>query len=136
MTECPREEVSHYHLSRTILQPRHLHHKDLKNNLLGLPAIRKLEMLSHVCTVEKSNILQYPALFTGLERFEQAYTIKVKPNHKPFAINAPYNIPLPLRSKVQSKLQRMQSMGEISPVQEPMPWCAAIVVVPKDSETV
>ena len=74
--------------------------KDLKNNLLGLPAIRKLEMLSHVCTIEKSIISQYPALFTGLGTFAQAYTIKLKPNHKPFALSAPCNILLPLRSKV------------------------------------
>ena len=110
--------------------------KDLKNNLLGLPAIRKLEMLSHVCTLEKSIISQYPALFTGLGMFAQAYTIKLKPNHKPFALNAPRNIPLPLRSKVQSELQRMQSMGVISPVHEPTSWCAAMVVVPKDSGAV
>ena len=110
--------------------------KYLKNNLLGLPAIRKLEMLSHVCTIEKSIISQYPALFTGLGTFAQAYTIKLKPNHKPFALNAPCNIPLPLRSKVQSELQRMQSMGVISPVHEPTPWCAAMVVVPKDSGAV
>jgi len=27
----------------------------------------------------------------------------------------------------------MQSLGVISPVEEPTPWCAAMVVVPKDS---
>ena len=30
----------------------------------------------------------------------------------------------------------MQHLGVISPVQEPTPWCAAIVVVPKDSGAV
>ena len=110
--------------------------KDLKNNLLGLPAIRKLEILLHVCSIEKSVISQYPALFTGLGTFAQAYTIKLKPNCQPFALSAPRNIPLPLRDKVQSELQRMQSLGVISPVQEPTPWCAAMVVVPKDSGAV
>ena len=37
---------------------------------------------------------------------------------------------------MQSELQRMQSMGVISPVHEPTPWCAAMVVVPKDSGAV
>ena len=37
-------------------------------------------MLSHVCTIEKSIISQYPALFTGLGTFAQAYAIKLKPN--------------------------------------------------------
>ena len=30
----------------------------------------------------------------------------------------------------------MQSLGVISPVEEPTPWCAAMVVVPKDSGAV
>ena len=110
--------------------------KNLKNNLLGLPAIRGLEMLLHVCSLDKSIISQYPAQFTGLGTFAQAYTIKLKPNCQPFALSAPGNIPLPLRSKVQSELQRMQSMGVISPVQQPTPWCAAMVVIPKDSGAV
>ena len=30
----------------------------------------------------------------------------------------------------------MESLGVISPVEEPTPWCAAMVVVPKDSGAV
>ena len=41
-----------------------------------------------------------------------------------------------MRTKVQTELQRMQSLGVISPVEEPTPWCAAMVVVPKDSGAV
>ena len=41
-----------------------------------------------------------------------------------------------MRSKVQCELQRMQGLGVISPVEEPTPWCAAMVVVPKDSGAV
>ena len=52
--------------------------KDLKNNLLSSPAIRGLEMLLHMCSIDKSIISQYPALFTGLGTFAQAYTIKLK----------------------------------------------------------
>ena len=37
-----------------------------------------------------------------------------------------------MRSKVQCELQCMQGLGVISPVEEPTPWCAAMVVVPKD----
>ena len=112
--------------------------KDLKSDLLGLPAIKELELLLNVCSVEngKDIISQYPSLFTGLGTFACEYTIKLKPNSQPFALNAPRNIPLPLRSKVQCELQRMQSLGVISPVEEPTPWCAAMVVVPKDSGAV
>ena len=108
--------------------------KDLKSDLLGLPAIKELELLLNVCPVEsgKNIISQYPPLFTGLGTFACKYTIKLKPNSQPFALNAPQNIPLPMRSKVQCELQRMQGLGVISPVEEPTPWCAAMVVVPKD----
>ena len=112
--------------------------KDLKSDLLGLPAIKELELLMNVCSVGngKSIISQYPLLFTGLGTFACEYTITLKPNSQPFALNAPRNIPLPLRSKVQNELQRMETLGVISPVQEPTPWCTAMVVVPKDSGAV
>ena len=112
--------------------------KDLKSDLLGLPAIKELELLLNVCSVGngKSIISQYPLLFTGLGTFACEYTIKLKPNSQPFALNAPRNIPLPLRSKVQNELQQMENLGVISPIQEPTPWCAAMVVVPKDSGAV
>ena len=41
-----------------------------------------------------------------------------------------------MRAKVQTELERMQSLGVISPVEEPTPWCKAMVVVPKDSGAV
>ena len=37
---------------------------------------------------------------------------------------------------MQTKLERMRSLGVISPVLEPTPWCAAMVVVPKDGGAV
>ena len=40
--------------------------------------------------------------------------------------------PIPLRTKVQTELEHMQSLEVISPLHEPTPWCAAMVVAPKD----
>ena len=90
-------------------QGTYVHHQRHEKQSARFTAIRKLSMLSHVCTIEKYHFTIYPALFTGLGTLAQAYTIKLKPNHKPFSLN----IPLPLRSKVQSELQRVQSMGVI-----------------------
>ena len=45
-------------------------------------------------------------------------------------------MPIPLRKKVEKNLDRMQSMGVISPVDSPSPWCAGMVVAPKPSEDV
>ena len=64
------------------------------------------------------------------------YTIKIKPNAKPHALYTPRNVPLPLRAKVQTELMRMESMGMISKVEVPTPWCAGMVAVPKQSSKV
>ena len=110
--------------------------KNLRNNLLGFPAIKALNLLSHVESVDKNVVLQYPSLFNGLGTFAHEYKIQLKPNLKPFSLSTPRNIPLALRPKVQAELQRMESLGVISRVTEPTPWCAAMVVVPKASGAV
>ena len=40
-------------------------------------------------------------------------------------------MPLPLRPKVQEELNQVESLGVISKVDEPTPWCAGMVEVPK-----
>ena len=77
--------------------------KNMKNNLLGLPAIRALNLLSHVDSVNNNIISQYPSLFTGLGTFAHEYKIQLKPNSHPFALSTPRNIPLALRPKVQAE---------------------------------
>ena len=42
-----------------------------------------------------------------------------------------WNVPLPLHSKVQDELNRIELLDVISPVRDPSPWCGGIVVVPK-----
>ena len=59
--------------------------------------------------------------------------IKLKSDATPHALFTPRNVPLPLRPKVEQELTRMESMGVISKVDEPTPWCAGMVVVPKKS---
>ena len=41
-----------------------------------------------------------------------------------------------MREKVKKELDHMESMGVISKVLEPTPWCAGMVVVPKKSGNV
>ena len=111
--------------------------KHLQHNLLGLPAIQALNILAQVQAVSTPIPEQYPALFTGLGTFKgSSYEIKLKPNAKPCALFTPRNVPLPLRKKVQEELTRMESLGVISRVEEPTPWCAGMVVVPKKSGSV
>ena len=111
----------------------------LKNNLLGLPAITALNLAARVdmtsdCDPTASTFREkFPEVFEGLGNLGEEYEIKLKPDAKPYSIYTPRHVPLPLRTKVRDELSRMESMGIISKVDEPTPWCAGMVVVPKKS---
>ena len=109
---------------------------ELQHNLLGLPAIKDLEIITGINAVEVNVPDQYPALFNGLGTFKGEYVINLKSNAQPFSLFTPRNVPIPLREKVKQELLRMEHLGVISRVTEPTPWCAAMVVVPKPSGSV
>ena len=113
----------------------------LKNNLLGLPAITALNLAVRVDATTTDNIdteirEQFSSLFKGLGNLGEEYDIKLKEDVKPHAIFTPRHVPLPLRTKVQQELGRMENMGVISKVDEPTTWCAGMVVVPKKNGTI
>ena len=110
--------------------------KGVSTNLLGLPAICALQLLTITDEVESSIPDKYPKLFAGLGTFQGEYEIKLKVDAQPVAIYTARNVPLPLREKVQGELARMERIGVISPVKEPTPWCLGMVVVPKKSGAV
>ena len=61
--------------------------KDLKNNLLGLPAIAALQLLTKVDSIQSGNIQQsFPKLFQGLGTLKGDYQIQLKPDAKPYAL--------------------------------------------------
>ena len=108
--------------------------KDLKSNLLGLPAITALNLAvrldnTYTSLVEDS----FPAVFKGLGNLGEPYTIKLKDNAVPYALCTPRTIPLPLLDKVEQELTKMESQGVISQVNQPTSWCAGMVAVPKKS---
>ncbi|KAI3375322.1 hypothetical protein L3Q82_021813 [Scortum barcoo] len=67
---------------------------------------------------------------------QKPYTIKLKPDAKPFSLKVPRRVPLPLMGKVKKELE-MENMGVISCVEQPTDWCCGMVVAPKiDKEEV
>ena len=112
--------------------------KDLKRNLLGLPAITSLHLAQRLdattCLETSLNAgdisKRFPNLFTGLGNLGEEYSIQLKPDATPYSLYTPRHVPLPLRGKVTDELERMEAMGVISKVQEPTAWCAGMVVVP------
>ena len=76
---------------------------------------------------------RFPSVFQGLGNQGEPYTIKLQQNSTLFALNMPRAIPLPLLSRVQAKLTKMETQGMISKVDQPTPWCAGMAAVPKKS---
>ena len=108
----------------------------LKSNLLGLPAIVALSLAARLDTVADLTTdfqAKFPKVFKGLGSFKEEYEIKLKPNAELSALYTPRHVPLPLRPKVTEELTKMEQMGVISKVDQPIQWCTGMVVVPKKS---
>ena len=74
---------------------------------------------------------QFPELFKGPGKLKDSCKIKLREGATPFTLTTPRHVPIPLLSKVKEELQRMESMGVITRIDEPTEWCAGMVVVPK-----
>ena len=106
--------------------------EDLKNNLLRLPVITALQLLT-IESVQTKNVQQgFLKLFHGLGTLKGDYHIQLKPDAKPYALYV-RNVPIPLCGKVKKELECMEKLGVISKVDQPILWCAGMVVVPKKS---
>ena len=57
---------------------------------------------------------KYAKLFEGLGELHGEYKILIKPNAKPYALNVPRKVPLPLLDKTKKELEKMLDMGVIS----------------------
>ena len=104
--------------------------------ILGLPPIRALHVLSQVHTVTQPIQEKFPSLFSGLGTYRGETVMLCNLNqmqNRWHCLPLVINVPIPLRQKVKKELSRMESLGVISPVEEPTPWCAAMFVVPKKS---
>ena len=110
--------------------------KNLQQNLLGLPAIQSLNILTVVDAIDDLTSEPDSAIFTGLGTFPESFKISLAPDAKPFALFTPRVVPIPLRKKVQEELGQMESLGVISRSDKPTPWCSGMVVVPKKSGSV
>ena len=109
--------------------------RGLTKSLLGRPAIEQLNLVSRVAAVSELPTLEptteFPKLFTGLGKLEGEYTIQLDPGAKPFALSTPRRVAVPLMGAVKQELERMETLGVISKIQEPTDWCSGMVVVPK-----
>ena len=108
--------------------------RNLRQPLLGKPAIEALKVVVFVEPVQKADMVkQFPDVFKGLGKLKDDYTIKLRDNATPYALTTPRRVPIPLLPKVKEELQRMEKLGVITKIEEPTDWCAGMVVVPKQN---
>ena len=69
---------------------------------------------------------KFPNVFKGLGNLGEEFTIKLKPNAIPQTIFTPRHVLLSLRPEVEEELNRMESLGVVSKVDQPTPWCLGI----------
>lgn len=106
--------------------------RNLSRALLGRPAIQALNVVVLIEPVQEDKVVeQFPELFKGLEKLKDSYKIKLREEATPFVLTTPWRVPIPLLPKVKDEIQRMESMGVITKIDELTEWCAGMVVVPK-----
>lgn len=99
---------------------------------VSLGLIARVNALSPVSYSDK-----YKHVFEGLGKLAgKPCSIKLKANATPQPIRAPRRIPLPIKDKVKSELDRMLSLGVIKNVEEPTEWCAPMVIVWKKDKNI
>ena len=110
---CCTVEISHKNLNT--IQPVYVIH-NLRNNLLGLPAIALtvITKVNAVHRVDNPTAKQFPELFHGLGKTKGEYEIKLKPNAKPYSLFLARKVPITLRDKVHVELQQMEAAGQNS----------------------
>ena len=71
--------------------------RDLKNNLLGLPAIVALQLIHKVSSVKTEDDIRkmFPKVFSGLGMLGELYQTKLKEEALPHLIYAPRTIAIP-----------------------------------------
>ena len=75
-------------------------------------------------------IKEFPDWFTGIGRFPGEYTITLCPDVHPI-IHTPRKCPISLHPKVKKHLNKMECMGVISHVDQPMEWVSSITYILK-----
>ena len=110
--------------------------RNLKEPLLGRPAIEGLRLLQRINKVETLSSKEqakkeHPQLWSGMGKMKKEYLVRLKEDAQPYSISAPRRLALPMRNKVKEELKSLEEQEIIRPVVEPTDWCAPIVAVPK-----
>lgn len=104
---------------------------DQVSNVLGLQTITELNLVKRVEVISNDPLAEYAETFTGLGCITGVtHQIKIDPTHKP-VVHPPRKVPVTIKLKVKTELERMEQLGVIEKVQEPTEWVNSMVTVIK-----
>lgn len=96
-------------------------------SVLGKVTCEKLSLVKRIYTID---IDKYNDLFQGVGKLPGKYKIVLENNASP-SVCPVRKIPLGIRDKLKTELERMEQMGIIRKVTHPTPWVNAIVLPAK-----
>ena len=104
-------------------------------NIIGKYSSVKLGLVKRVHhTARRSDILSgYSDLFRGIGLIKGEYNIEVDTNVSP-KIHPPRSVPVAIRDRVKTELDRMEQNGIIAKVYEPTDWVNSLVTVVKPNK--
>ena len=89
------------------------------------------EVKSDTFPLTKTSVLkQHADVFKGIGKFAGEYDIQLDPTVPP-VVNPPRRVPIALRDRLKSELDRMEDLNIIVKVTEPTRWVNSLVVVEK-----
>ena len=108
--------------------------KGSRRNLLGMPEIKKLNLLAVVnamCTTEFDPLKMFPKVFDGLGTMPGIFSIELNNNTEPVRLFAPRPIAAGLREKAKEEIDKMLASNVIEPIEKPTDWCSGLTIAPK-----
>ncbi|KAK2725576.1 hypothetical protein QYM36_000169 [Artemia franciscana] len=92
--------------------------------------IKDMNLIKLVLNIEKSPVSEYSDVFKGIGKLKTECEIYLKDNATP-TVHPARKIPLALKQKLKTELERLESLDIIKKVSEPTDWVNAMVMVEK-----
>ncbi|VDH90160.1 Hypothetical predicted protein [Mytilus galloprovincialis] len=89
--------------------------------------------INEISLSEKSVFRQYKDVFDGTGCLPGTYRLEIDETVRP-VVHPPRKIPVALRDKLKTELERLTDKEMITPVTEPTPWVNNLVIVEKTEQ--
>ena len=98
--------------------------------IIGFKASKDMNLIKLVLNIEESPVSKYSDVFKGIGKLETECEIYLKDNATP-TVHPARKIPLTLKQKLKTELERLESLDIIEKVSEPTDWVNDMVMVEK-----